>query len=233
MSALIRADDLTAQKIRPAVFAASKAGDDQKLKSLDKAPDFAPAAGLAQPGHAEQARLSAERAEIERRHIAEIARAVDAARASALSEFQHRQQTMFEALGKSLASSEELFRAQVAIAERLAAEMCEAALSSVFDDPSSYRSVVRSALKKQIDSLRADTIIKVVVSEDDFPPSVSLEGIAKGAALPAQTLERRSGMASGLCEIILVHGQIEISAPDFWQKLRSKLAEAAIASAGR
>lgn len=162
----------------------------------------------------------------EARHAQQLARAREQGREDAAAAFKRDEASALAALEAGIAASIAAFQREIRGLERLALALCDTALAKVLGDPGRRADLVSGALEDQLNLVKTDSIVTVRVSTADFPDKQALSRLAERLHLLPGTVEQRSELRAGDCDILMRLGHIELSIPDYLLRLRQALAEA-------
>ena len=113
-------------------------------------------------------------------------------------------------------------RTRVDSLEQLALLLAETALEKVFTPTSDYRELTTRAIARQLTQFRRNAMLRIAVSERDFPEHRALEAL--GARLGANVVMAADPqLPAGACHIDLRLGHIEISLVEHWDALKAEL----------
>ncbi len=173
-------------------------------------------------------RKAMDQAEREAEAAVETARAET--RREAETAFKQDEKHRLDLLQAALDQSVSAVHTTLTRLEALAPQLCERALSNVFDRSDDLRDLVERALAKQIAPLRSELVICMRVSAADFTSDDAIAALSARLPPPPAQLKRDENLPAGECVIELRLGQIELSLPRYWNELKAAL-EAAVAEA--
>jgi flagellar biosynthesis/type III secretory pathway protein FliH len=221
MTSLIKRGEFSSGAIR--ALAPSRLEEDFLLEQLA---DEAPAPFRDPELSALERRAAALERELEETR-ASLASRIEAARTEGRQEaaLAHKRDdakalATLEAAAKS--SLERLDERLVAI-EAFALLMSETALQKVFAGAQDFRDLMSRAVKRQVDQLRAETVLGVNVSASDFPDEASLQKLAASLGAGRVAIARDAKLPRGEARIDLRLGRIELSLPEHWASLQTLL----------
>lgn len=103
--------------------------------------------------------------------------------------------------------------------ESLAGALCRVALEDVFSPSHDYREQSARMLRRQIETLKPDTVLGVAVSAADFPEDGALTDLARELGLQPSAFRVDPALAAGNCRMQLRLGQLDLSLSDHWEGL--------------
>jgi flagellar assembly protein FliH len=221
MTSLIRRGDLTGEPIRP--LAPGRSADELLLDAF---------AGNAPAPFRDPELLALERKAQDLARQLEETRAnlssqVEAARAEARREaaLAHRRDDAktVEMLEGAVKASLQRLEERLAGIDAFALLMSETALEKVFAGAQDYRDLMSRAIRRQVNQLRSETGLGVMVSQSDFPDETSLHRLSAALGGKNLSVSRDAKLARGECRIDLRLGRIELSLPEHWEKLQAML----------
>ncbi|MBO9714799.1 hypothetical protein [Sphingomonas sp.] len=165
----------------------------------------------------EIARLGAELAEGKASTDDVILKAYEKGRGEGLRDAEVREAERLDLLERVAEDALAAFGKRLDLLEALAPALAWAALDKLFADRTDWRDMTEAALARQLDALRRDAVLRVLVSSIDFPEGVSLPLIA-GASV-----EREAGLRGGACRIECRLGEVEIDVREQWSALAALL----------
>ena len=161
-------------------------------------------------------------ADAETRHQRDLATKVEQARRDAADSYRRNDEEALAALTASLGNAAVDALSNLGGAERLALLLCDAALARVFSNPAAHQDLVARAIRRQVEQLRADLVLAVRVSVDDFPDAVHIRQLQEALGLQFD-IKRDPRLLAGCCRIDLRLGHIDLSLPAHWNALQAEL----------
>ncbi len=137
------------------------------------------------------------------------------------------------ALESGVSDAVTLVRAKADELEGLALAVAETALANVFANPKLHRQLVADAILKQLREVRRETVLAVHVSPADFPDAGGLAELARTLGHADIRLLHNPSLGQGACRIDLRLGAIELSLPEHWEAIRTRLKELAARGGAR
>jgi len=160
-----------------------------------------------------------------------VARANEEGRREGLSMAARDEQGRLELLEAGISAGLAGLEGRLEALEGLAALVSRLALARIFDEPVQHAELVGSALARQMQHVRGDTILAVRVSSADFPDEESLSTLRDRAGAGAVRLLACPDLAQGTCIMDLRMGHVEVSPQIQWSRLSALLLELADAGA--
>lgn len=102
--------------------------------------------------------------------------------------------------------------------ERQAALLARACLDRLFLAPEERAALVCDLIRRQVEALRGQTVVRIEVSAEDFSDAGALAAVAAGCEIAASP-----ALASGDCTIALALGALDIGLGQQWGVLRAAL----------
>ncbi len=137
------------------------------------------------------------------------AEAFEKGKAAGLKDAEVDEQGRHERIAKTLQAALTLLSQRLESIDALAAMLAQAGLAKIFDDHDDLAALVASAISKRIRQIKDETILAVVVSQEDFPdPQTARKQIPN----LQDDVEIRcdAALKSGDCRIKLSLGVLEI-----------------------
>jgi flagellar biosynthesis/type III secretory pathway protein FliH len=163
-----------------------------------------------------------------------FAKALEAARVEGRKEAEQAYTSVdakaLAALEASIDTANKDLHDQLAGMESLSLLMAQTALEKVFAGSSDYQDLMARAIRRQMEQLRAESVIRVVVSAADFPNDASVGRLAQAIASGRIEILRDEQLPRGECRMDLRLGHAELSIAKHWEALQGvfrKLADGA------
>lgn len=134
----------------------------------------------------------------------------------------------YDKLGEAIDKAITKFEEQLASNEALALLVAQTALEKIFHPDDDYRELASRMIKKQMNDLRRETIIKVRVSGHDFDNDEALEDLAFALDLRKSDIKISQKLPAGNCTIDLRLGHMELSVTEQWEELKSLFRDMAV-----
>lgn len=186
------------------------------------------------PRDLEIARLAAELerlAAARTKDAADATQRVEAARREGhkqgLADAQADDKARLAALRAGLEAAVEAFEARLAVLDGLAPALVRGALAKLFDSFEDWRPPLEAAVGRQLQALGETAVVMVRVSAQDFPDTMSLEGVSERLALNRAKLVVDAGLRAGASRIECRLGQVDVDVRDQWQTLAALLEDMA------
>ncbi|MBC7768227.1 MAG: hypothetical protein H7124_05520 [Phycisphaerales bacterium] len=154
-------------------------------------------------------------------HIDDLKRERSEAKNEAEAAFKRDETASLAALEKCLSTAAESLARRIGDLEALAPLLCEIALEGVLARAEDYGDLVERALERQLADIRGESVLKVAVSGADFHDDNALSAMT--GRHPGLRIERDAMLPAGSCRIDLRLGQIELSLPNHWRDLQTRL----------
>lgn len=172
---------------------------------------------------AEIARLKAALGAAEARHAEELKKAAadsfaDGERAGR-ADAARNEAASLEALRAGIAAGVAGIGRRFDQLESLAGALCRVALEDVFSPSHDYREQCARMLRRQIETLKPDTVLGVAVSAADFQEDGALTDLAREFGLEPANFRIDPALEAGACRLQLRLGQLDLSLSDHWDGL--------------
>ena len=176
-------------------------------------------AGLAAERDGLAARLTA--MEVETAEAVVAARAEG--RAAGLAEAVERADQAVERLEQGLAAAVAQLGADEASLQRLSIAIARTALERILHQPTEAAALVEAAIRRQLDALESELVVRVEVSAADFTDPERLARLAQAVGRGRIQVLASRALASGECRVRLKLGEIDIGLPQQWRRLSAVL----------
>jgi flagellar biosynthesis/type III secretory pathway protein FliH len=196
------------------------------------------------PGELEQLRAEvtallalaeARDAEIERLK-ASTARLVQEAetegRKAGLAEAEKHEAERVQVLDKAVAQALERYSDALSGLESLGALLARAVLDRLFGEQGTRAAEVAAILRRQMAEIEARSLVRIEVSQADFPDAAAAAALAEMLGRPGLEIAASDQLAAGDCRLKLVLGTLEAGLGEQWGALR-RLLDGAEDGAGR
>jgi flagellar assembly protein FliH len=127
------------------------------------------------------------------------------------------------ALKDGLAGALEKWRESLDGLDRLAPLIARSALSKLFDESEDHNDFVARMIARQIGRLRRESIVRILVSGEDFPDAEALAALRSRGGTGEVELVRDLDLAAGECRLDLALGHIDLGVRAQWGELSSLL----------
>jgi flagellar biosynthesis/type III secretory pathway protein FliH len=168
----------------------------------------------------------AEAARLAREAEAAVAAAEEAGRAVGLAEGAEAKAEALARLEAAADRAMDQFRTDLRGMETLAVALSKAALAKVFGDDRDMAYRVARLVRRQIETLDRDAVLRVEVAAGDFTDPAALEGLVADAGLDGIEVKAIEDLQPGDCRIRLRLGALEVGLGQQWGRLSSLLDEA-------
>ncbi len=160
-------------------------------------------------------------AEAEAKRRADVDCAREEERQAVTAEFRRDEDAARALLGSGLRDAIDKLNKHFAEADKFGLTLALVALERVIAEPTLYQKLITEAIGVQVSNLRHDTVIAVSVSDIDFPDQTALDGLAETLGADTKVMASDS-LRAGECRVDLRLGAIDISLPDYWQRLQEQ-----------
>jgi flagellar biosynthesis/type III secretory pathway protein FliH len=127
------------------------------------------------------------------------------------------------ALEKGLQDAIGAFSAELSSLERLAALLAREALAKILGDPTQYVPVLSEAIRHQIEQLESQSIIRILVSREDFADPHELAELVSAIGRSDIDVNVSDELKAGECRFKLTLGSIEVGVRQQWERLSAAL----------
>lgn len=181
---------------------------------------------------AEAVRLQASLSDLEAERRLDAQRAEEAQKAAHARGLQEGREaadrdeaSRLKALEATLDQIGERLERRFADLDDLAVAIAYKALADLFTDPVQQGALVIDALRRQLEALKAETVVSVTVSARDFSDADSLASIADVVRARNLAVQASDGLTAGECLVSLELGQVEIGPAQQWRRLQAQFRE--------
>lgn len=147
----------------------------------------------------------------------------DAGRQAGLKEARDNSADRLTALKKGVERALRSVEEEVRSLERLSPLLAAACIDEMLGSQNDYRDLVTAAIRRQLEQLNGDTVLKIIVSNEDFGDETQLEALNDDIRFKSAMLEASAELAAGECRIKLVLGALEVGVRQQWSQLRNAL----------
>lgn len=133
------------------------------------------------------------------------------------------------ALRQGLELALQRYGEEIAALERLAPLLALAGLEKILGEDAGRAELLAAAIRRQIETLGGQALVRIEVSPVDFPDSETLRVLATAAGRPAVEVTASEALDAGGCRIKLRLGALEVGVGQQWDSLRAALEEMAAA----
>ena len=198
-----------------------------------EAADHHPAAPVRDPAivalEAELETAHANFAKAAARHVKELELARAQGRDEARATHQRDDAAALAMLERGVSDALAHARARVDSLEQLALLLVETALEKVFTPNGDYRELTARAIARQLMQFRRSAMLRIAVSEHDFPEQRALEALSTRLGANV-AMAGDPQLPAGACRIDLRLGHIDISLAEHWDALKAELRRLASAA---
>lgn len=180
----------------------------------------------------ENARLREALAELREVTEEAVETAIEQGRADAIASLEANHDAALELLGSSLASAQEALSDRLSSWDALSVAIARNAMSKILRTSSEDEELIRRLIGRQIDLLKRDSIVRIIVSKADFEDEDTITQLKAELGIEAVLVTLDDQLGRGQCMIDLRLGKIEISLDHQWEKLVSVFDEV-LAEGGR
>ncbi len=180
------------------------------------------------PLQSEVARLREAIVAAEAKQAQLVSQARELGRSDAIAAFKRDEAKAMDMLEAGLTSALATFKHQIAELERLSLGICNSALSKVLADPKRYPDLVEGAIHRQLDIIKASAIVAIRVSPSDYPDAQSLAKLAARLSLTEGSAQHDKSLTAGNAGIVMRLGHVDVSIPEYLEKLQNALTKADI-----
>lgn len=117
------------------------------------------------------------------------------------------------------------FRTDLRGMETLAVALSKAALAKVFGDDRDMAYRVGRLVRRQVEALDRDAVLRVDVATTDFADAAAVEGLLRDAGLDGIEVRTVDGLGTGGCRIRLRLGELDVGLSQQWSRLGALLDE--------
>ncbi|MFI4973096.1 MAG: hypothetical protein ACHP84_00995 [Caulobacterales bacterium] len=172
-------------------------------------------------------RLSERTSEIERlrQDVSRAYREGEAeGRKAGLRELDKRRAEQLERLDAGIERAIDRFAQELASLERLAALVALEGLEKILGDPARYAELLAQVIRRQVDDLDANRILRIEVSSEDFDDPAQVHALATNIGRRGLDVQTTDDLGSGDCRIKLALGSLEVGIAHQWSRLKPSLA---------
>ena len=123
------------------------------------------------------------------------------------------------ALQAGVETAVEQLQDRLARVDGLALLLCQTALEKIFSGTRDYQDLVARAIHLQIEQLRRETVVRILVSAADFADEGALRKLADRIGAGRAEIRQDPHLPAGSCRIDLRLGHIEFSLAQHWDAL--------------
>jgi len=142
--------------------------------------------------------------------------------------FAEGQEAKAEALARLEAAADralDQFRTDLRGMETLAVALSKAALAKVFGDDRDMAYRVARLVRRQIEALDRDAVLRIEVAAGDFADAAALDALALDAGLDGIEIKAVDELDAGDCRIRLRLGELDVGLSQQWGRLSALLDE--------
>jgi flagellar biosynthesis/type III secretory pathway protein FliH len=154
------------------------------------------------------------------------AAAEQAAHAAGLAEGAEAKAQLLARLESAADRAMDQFRVDLRGMETLAVALSKAALAKVFGDDREMAHRVARLVRRQVEALDRESILRVEVSAADFAAAAALDDFAHDAGLSGVEIKAIEELDAGDCRIRLRLGELEVGLAQQWSRLSDLLDDA-------
>jgi flagellar biosynthesis/type III secretory pathway protein FliH len=115
------------------------------------------------------------------------------------------------------------FASRLSSLEGLAAAMSREALRKMLDDADGRLDLVASLIRRQLSQIEAQSVLRVSVSQEDFPSEDELRTLATAIGADSVDLRAATELEAGECRIRLTLGTLDVGIGQQWERLGATL----------
>jgi type III secretion protein L len=126
-------------------------------------------------------------------------------------------------LQQSLERALQRYGEEIASLERLAPLLACAGLEKVVGNPASQAGLLGQVIRRRIETLDSQAVVRIEVSPGDFPDPEALTMLAQATGRPGLEVLACDDLPAGGCRIKLRLGALEVGVGQQWDRLRETL----------
>lgn len=139
------------------------------------------------------------------------------------AEFREDEDARIEILKAGVAEARVSLEEKFSGVEKLSLAISEAALEGIFGLEHMFGSHLEKIVSAQLQNMRRESVLEVLVSPLDFADESALNELAAGPGCGQVTIRADADIVSGSIRIKLRLGHVEISLPESWKELQAVL----------
>jgi flagellar biosynthesis/type III secretory pathway protein FliH len=152
-------------------------------------------------------------------------------REAGLREADDRHQDRLAKLAGGIEAAVAEFAVRLSSMERLAVTLAGEGLAKIIGAPQAYGDLLAGTIRHHAETVGARAVVRVTVSQDDFPTDAELAQLRLNVANGALDLRASPDLSAGACEMRLRLGALDIGVDQQWDRLRLLFDELSLASA--
>lgn len=152
-------------------------------------------------------------------------------RLAGLREAEDGRQDRLAKLAGGIEAAMAEFAVRLSSMERLAVTLAGEGLRKIIGDPNLYGELLAGTIRHHAETVGARAVVRVTVSQDDFPTEAELGKLRQNVANGALDLRASPDLPAGACEMRLRLGALDIGVDQQWDRLSLLFDELSLASA--
>lgn len=136
-------------------------------------------------------------------------------RAAAAKDDERAQRALEDALKGAIERLERQFEDL----QSLSGALCRVALADVFSPAEDFHERTIRMLRRQIEALKREAVIRVKVSAKDFGNPAAVDALATSLGVEGMIVETDDALNAGSCRVRLELGQLDLSLSRHWEGL--------------
>lgn len=141
------------------------------------------------------------------------------------AEFQKDDRVRIEILKAGVSDVRKALETKIVELEKLSLSISEVALEGIFGREHMFLSHLKEMISAQLQDIRRESVIEVLVSPIDFENEHALSDLAAEVGQGDIKIRSDADIQSGAVHIRLRLGHVEISLPNSWKQVQSVLSE--------
>ena len=146
-------------------------------------------------------------------------------RRAAIDEFDHSRTEALDRLETACNRALEHFSRSILSVEKLATLIAQAVLDQLLLGDAHYLDIARQVIAARIKEIDRSSVVRVLVSAEDFPDQVELDQLADLCGIDQTVIKQMADLKIGQCRIELTLGVLDVGLRQQWDRLNQHMSD--------